>query len=237
MMTSSFSASLAICAGNSPVSGEFPAQRPVTRSFDVFFDSRLNKRLSKQSWGWWFETPSNSLWRHCNAYPNFSSPYLHHVWRRWGQRCWCCHYSDVTWALWRPKSQLVHANNNDRISTLLVLCEGNPPAMIMMIPHKRPVMRETLPYHDIILHVCGVYGAGDSGDANKDEQDKLNLKKTLFTWWSGCKVATLTPGNVAGCGSWFTTTKTWGLFQKQKLFSAIMKNKKQNLIPLSLNRA
>ena len=46
--------------------GEFPTQRPVTRSFDVFFDVRLNKRLSKQPWGWWFETPSWSLWRHCN---------------------------------------------------------------------------------------------------------------------------------------------------------------------------
>ena len=53
-----------LCAGNSPVTGEFPAQRPVMRSFDVFFDLRLNKRLSKQSWGWWFETPSGSLW--CN---------------------------------------------------------------------------------------------------------------------------------------------------------------------------
>ena len=47
--------------------GEFPAQRPVTRSFDVFFYLRLNKRLSKQSWGWWFETPPWSLWRQCNA--------------------------------------------------------------------------------------------------------------------------------------------------------------------------
>ena len=37
-----FSAILAICAGNSPVPSEFPAQRPVTRSFDVFFDLRLN---------------------------------------------------------------------------------------------------------------------------------------------------------------------------------------------------
>ena len=36
-----FSALLAICAGNSPVSGEFPAQRQVTRSFDVFFDVRV----------------------------------------------------------------------------------------------------------------------------------------------------------------------------------------------------
>ena len=44
-----FSALLAICAGNSPVPDEFPAQGPVTRSFDVFFDLRLDKRLSKQS--------------------------------------------------------------------------------------------------------------------------------------------------------------------------------------------
>ena len=62
------SALLAICAGNSPVPGEFPAQRPLTRSFDIFFDLRLNKRLSKQSWGWWFETLSCPLWRHCNVY-------------------------------------------------------------------------------------------------------------------------------------------------------------------------
>ena len=46
-----FSAILAICARNSPVFGEFPAQRPVTRIFDVFFDLRLNNRLNKQSWG------------------------------------------------------------------------------------------------------------------------------------------------------------------------------------------
>ena len=63
-----FSALLAICAGNSPASGEFPAQRPVTRSFDVFFDLCLNKRLRKQSWGWWFETLSRPLWRHCNGH-------------------------------------------------------------------------------------------------------------------------------------------------------------------------
>ena len=61
-----FSALLVICAGNSPVTGEFPAQRPVTRSFDVFFYLCLNKRLSKQWRGWWFETPSCPLWRHCN---------------------------------------------------------------------------------------------------------------------------------------------------------------------------
>ena len=56
-----------------PLCGEFtghrwiPSQRLVTRSFDVFFDLRLNKRLSKQSWCWWFDTSSRSLWRHCNV--------------------------------------------------------------------------------------------------------------------------------------------------------------------------
>ena len=59
-----FSAFLAICAGNSPVNGEFPAQRPVTRSADVFFDLCLNKQLNEQWWGWWFETPLCPLWRH-----------------------------------------------------------------------------------------------------------------------------------------------------------------------------
>ena len=62
-----FSTLLAICAGNSPVTGEFPAQRPVARSFDVFFDLCLTKRLSKEWCGWWYETPSHPLWRHCNA--------------------------------------------------------------------------------------------------------------------------------------------------------------------------
>ena len=47
--------------------GEFPAQRPVTRSFYVFFDLHPNKRLSKQPWGWWFEAPPWSFWRQCNV--------------------------------------------------------------------------------------------------------------------------------------------------------------------------
>ena len=63
-----FSALLALCAGNSPVTGEFPSQRIVTQSIDVFSDLPLNKRLSKLSWGLWFETPPCPLWRHCNEY-------------------------------------------------------------------------------------------------------------------------------------------------------------------------
>ena len=55
------------CAGNSLVTGEFPSQTPLTWSFDVLFDLRLNKRLSKQLWGRWFKTPSRPIWRHCNV--------------------------------------------------------------------------------------------------------------------------------------------------------------------------
>ena len=53
-----FSASLALCEVNPPVTGGFTSQRPVTRSYDVFFDLRLNRRFSKPSRCRWFEKPS-----------------------------------------------------------------------------------------------------------------------------------------------------------------------------------
>ena len=62
-----FCALLALCAGSSPVTGELPSQRQVTRSFDASFDLRLNKWLSKKSSRRWFETPWLSLGRHCNV--------------------------------------------------------------------------------------------------------------------------------------------------------------------------
>ena len=110
-----FSALPAICAGNSPVTGEFPAQRPVTRSFDVFFDLRLNRWLSKQWWGWWFETPSRPLWRHCNVYIKIITGYPHSVDLQ--------HYSNATGAPWRPirlkllVQQTVEANTKENIKT------------------------------------------------------------------------------------------------------------------------
>ena len=100
-----FSALLDICAGNSPVSGEFPAQRPVTRSFDIIFDVRLNKQLSKQSWGWWFEMQSGSLWRHCNVSrqfhrtlhgENLSSGLRDVFWPMWGKPMW----GKLMWGKW-----------------------------------------------------------------------------------------------------------------------------------------
>ena len=60
-----FSALLALCAGNSPVNSPHKCQWCGSLMF--FFYLRPNKRLSKQWWGWWFETPSRSLWRHCNT--------------------------------------------------------------------------------------------------------------------------------------------------------------------------
>ena len=70
MMTSSngnISALLALCEGDPMATGGFPSQRPVTRSFDVFSDLRLNQRLSKQSRHRWFDTPLRSLWRLYNV--------------------------------------------------------------------------------------------------------------------------------------------------------------------------
>ena len=62
-----FSALLALCVGNSQVTCGFPSQRPVTQSFDVFFDLCLNKWLNKQLERRQFETPSHPLWCHCNV--------------------------------------------------------------------------------------------------------------------------------------------------------------------------
>ena len=62
---------LALCVGNSPVTGEFPGQRPVTRSFDVSFDLRLNRRLIEQLIRRSFEMLSRSLWRDSNDYSAF----------------------------------------------------------------------------------------------------------------------------------------------------------------------
>ena len=82
--------------------GEFPTQRPVTRSFDVFFDLRLNKRLSNQPYGWWFETPSCSLWRQCNDFVSKGSinndPALFQI------MAWCCSATSHYLIEWWPSS-------------------------------------------------------------------------------------------------------------------------------------
>ena len=69
-----------LCVGISSVTVEFPSQRPLTRRFDVFFDLRLNKRLSKQSGRRCFETPSRSFWCHCNDSVGLSQLCLQMLW-------------------------------------------------------------------------------------------------------------------------------------------------------------
>ena len=65
--------------------GEFLAHRWIPRTkasdteFDVFFDLRLSKRLSKQSSGWWFETLSHPFWRHCNGICNFTAKCIEYI--------------------------------------------------------------------------------------------------------------------------------------------------------------
>ena len=61
-----FSALLALCEGNPPVTSGFPSHRLVTRNFDVFFDLLLDQRLHKHSRHRWLKTPSRWLWRHSN---------------------------------------------------------------------------------------------------------------------------------------------------------------------------
>ena len=73
------------------------SQRPVMRSFDVVFDLCLNKCLSKQSWGWWFETPSCPLWRHCGVTMSL----------------WSFRQSQLSW--WMDRDRAARHNNNRHI--------------------------------------------------------------------------------------------------------------------------
>ena len=91
--------------------GEFPAQRPVTRGFDVFFDLRPDKQLSKQSWGWWFETPSHSLWRHrnvtnCSLVMPYSIVIFYQHWSRWLFWCQAITWANVDYCQLDPKEQI-----------------------------------------------------------------------------------------------------------------------------------
>ena len=149
-----FSALLAICAGNSPVPGEFPTQRPVTQSFDVFFDLRLNKRLSKQWWGWWFETPSRPLWRHRNEIPRaFLDMVILMLWLtlRWR------HNDHDGVSNHQPHGCLLNRlfrRRSKKTSKLRVtgLCVGNSPGPVNS-PHKGPVTRKMFPFDDVIMNV------------------------------------------------------------------------------------
>ena len=120
-----------------PLFGEFTAQRPVGRSFDVFFDLLLNKRLSKQFWGWWFETLSSPLWRHCNGFlctrsmRVFSSkkihrlPLYHHIDRGTSKLTLSVHVSDVSWQTYTSLSVLVVLDPCLAEPSACMVCDNN----------------------------------------------------------------------------------------------------------------
>ena len=119
---------LAFCVGNSPVTGEFPAKRLVTRGFDVFLDLPLNKRFSKQSWESWSETPSRSLWRHCKESPFTrttiqSNTFICVRWLRWFITFW------LLW--WQPPVTYAH------LKWSFVLA-GTSQSLVAYIIHRRP---------------------------------------------------------------------------------------------------
>ena len=107
-----------ICEGNPPVIGEF-------------FDRHLNRRFNKQSRRWWFETPSCSLWRHCDVPRKISAS-------RWlktrgnadspSQKCYWKIY------LWMGMSFFI-----DTIKNLMTTCLPHPnqfhPALWLIAPH------------------------------------------------------------------------------------------------------
>ena len=122
--------------------GEFPTQRPVTRSFDVFLDLRLNKRLSKQPWGWWFETPSWSLWRQRNEQDLIhATPYS-----QLNQCCGCqWTFSMLEVRFLRPSVRILHST---RKATCLLSIRKSP---VIDFPHIVPVTQKVFPFDDAIM--------------------------------------------------------------------------------------
>ena len=135
-----FSALLAL---NSPITGEFLSQRPVTRSFDVSFDLHVNKRLSKQPRHRWFETPWCPLWRHCDVVNTY--------------------YSDVT--IRKMASQVTDVTivystvcpcvdqSAHQSSASQAFVRGNPRWPVNS-PHKGTLTRKMFPFDDVIIELC-----------------------------------------------------------------------------------
>ena len=110
---------------HSPVNFPYKCQWPGALIFSLIF--ALNKRLSKQSWGWWFETPSHSLWRHCNV-----------VARSWEYGSWCH---------WPTSHTVIHLVNPITRSTANVTCHtclGLCPAVCDQLTLNQHFEAETL---------------------------------------------------------------------------------------------
>ena len=98
---------------------KFLPQRPVMWSFDVFFDLRLKKWLSKQSWGWWFETPPCSLWHQCNAVGLHWKPRVVMCTINCHNDNFQCHHWWWSWHNDKSDIQCIFVNNHDTECYLL----------------------------------------------------------------------------------------------------------------------
>ena len=157
-----FSALQALCAGIAPITGEFPAQRPVTRGFDAFFDLRLNIRLSKQWWGWWSETPSHPLWRRCNVLADQGTQELLNgiLCGDYWHGCVLLHYGDViigTIASQITSLTIVYSTiysdadqRKHQSSASLAFVRGIHRGPVNF-PQKWPVTRKMFPFDDVIM--------------------------------------------------------------------------------------
>ena len=139
-----FSALLAICVGNSSVSGELSAQRPETRSFNVFFDLRLNKPLSKQRRGWWFETLSRPLWRHGNDF-DINQHSTHYFVGSDYRRLSLTGVWIFVWL--QPLLQCIPIFQSPYHRPFV----RGTHWLLVDSPRKRPVERKSFPCHDVIL--------------------------------------------------------------------------------------
>ena len=148
---------------NSPHKGQW-------RGALMFFYLRLKKRLSKQSWGWWFETPSRPLWRHCNdldlssvAFNTFwmtviCQIYMYDEWT--SEQGDICHYGDVIMRAMASQIACVSIvcsticsgtdQRKHQSSASLAIVRG-----IHRWPvdsqHKGPVPRRLFPFDDVIM--------------------------------------------------------------------------------------
>ena len=179
MMTSSngniFRVTGHLC-GNSLVPGEFLAQGPVTRSFDVFFDLRPNKRLSKQSSGRWYETLPCPLWRHRNDEWHLRLSQLQAVmppvmtklafWQFLFSVNRLNHYGDVIMSVMTSQItsltivySTVYSGADQRkhqSSASLAFVRGIHRWPVNS-PHKWPVTRKMFPFDDVIMLLCDLH--------------------------------------------------------------------------------
>ena len=120
-----FYALLALCEGNPPVTGRFPSKRPVTQSFDIFFDLCLNKRPRKQSRRRWFEIPLRSLWHHCDVYPYLSGLFhWHWVNLRIAQYQWSNPERSGSIRDAKSKEPIIYTTEQNCVHVLLVYIDG-----------------------------------------------------------------------------------------------------------------